>query len=131
MKKLPLLLLLITLSSNIMAKVGDTYICNMGEHYSSENWFEGVYKKEFEAFTFKRENNSISISSKKGGFASGVFDVYYESGSEDFEAKGWKVLIAYNSSDDDISENGMFNYVILHSSRGMTTVVALCNILND
>ena len=132
MRKLFLLLLISFLSSSSLAKIGDMYVCDMGEHYSTEVFFDGVVKRELEQFTFKREKDSITIFSKEeGGFERGSFDIYEYFGSEEFEAEGWKILISYHNSysEDDIKEVGFFNYVILHPTRGMTTVAAICYIL--
>jgi hypothetical protein len=132
MKKLLLILLISFLSSSSLAKIGDMYVCDMGEHYSTEVFFNGVEKRELEQFTFKREKDSITIFSKEeGGFERGSFDIYEYFGSEDFEAENWKVLISYHNSfsEDDINEVGFFNYVNLHHARGMTTVAAICYIL--
>ena len=132
MKKLLLLLLLSFLSSSSLAKIGDMYVCDMGEHYSTEVFFDGVVKRELEQFTFKREKDYITIFSKEeGGFARGIFDIYDYDGSENFEAEGWKILIGYRNalSEEDIDEIGFFNYVQLHPLRGMTAVAAICYIL--
>ena len=132
MKK-PLLFISIALFSLAsIAKVGDTYICEMGEHYSTERLDMSIQKRDLESFTFERGGNYIKISSKeKSGFASGLFDVYSSTEAENFKAKGWQTLISYSNNlyGGDIKEYGFFNYVQLHNARGITGTSAICHIL--
>jgi len=132
MKKLLLILLIAFFSLTIQAEIGDTYICKMGEHYSTERLDIGFQKRDLESFTFERGGNYIKISSKeKSGFASGLFDVYSSTETENFKAKGWQTLISYQNNlyGSDIKEYGFFNYVQLHNARGITGTSAICHIL--
>mgnify|MGYP000722270648 CR=1 FL=1 len=119
MKKLPLLLLLITLSSNIQAEIGDMYICTMGE-YNYNNRPGGMKKRGLESFIFERGGDYIEIFSEGTyDFRGGRFNVYDSKENGNFKAEGWQILISYDSE--------LFSYVKLHDI-GMTNVQALCYI---
>ena len=141
MKKLLLFLLLFSLSTISMAKVGDTYSCKMVEYWSTEKWWEGkVEKKALETFSFKREMTSYgdSITITPGyyegslNFSSGYFDVNDSYGVENFTAEGYRVYMTYYNQynkDDPIEEIGWFNWVLLYP-RGIDSVLATCRIID-
>ena len=126
------MLLIVCVYKTSLAKVGDMYICQMLEQYSTEVPLEGVGKWDLEPFTFKREKDYITIFTKEEyGFARGTYDVYGYIGSENFKAKGWQTLISYHNNfhGNDVNESGCFNYVKLGNWKWMTTAGAICNIL--
>jgi hypothetical protein len=134
MKKILLLLLIFFLSSSSLAKIGDTYSCQMMSHLSSERELVKFQKKELEAFTFKRTKDYILITPFiDPGFASGIFQtrsVIFN--SEAFHADGMDVYFNYYNgySEEDIKEHGWLNFVHMHYPAGVTSVTALCKIID-
>jgi hypothetical protein len=130
-KLLALFLSIAFIPLTIQAKIGDTYICQMGEYWTNYRGDFGFKQRVNESFIFERGSNYIKISSKPSSmFADGLFDVYHTTESENFKAEGWQTLISYhnNSYGGEIKETGWFNYVELHNFRGVTTATATCYI---
>lgn len=136
-KKLIIFLSIVFISSNIHAKIGDTYSCQMTEYWSTEMWWTGkVEKKPLETFSFKREidswgNDSIVITPGfypgSLNFSDGYFEVTDYDGEENFTAEGFRVYMTYDNQHDDIDEIGWFNWVLLYP-RGIESVLAMCKI---
>jgi len=134
MKKLLLILSIVLVSSTIQAKIGDTYSCQMYSYLSSERDIVKFKKKDLEAFSFKRTKDNIVITPFIGrGFASGTFRAF--SGvfnSESFNADGMDVYFTYNNgySEEGIGEHGWLNFVQMHYPAGITSVTAICKIID-
>ena len=134
-KKLLLLLLLFSLSSISIAKVGDTYSCQMTNYWSTERWWEGeVEKLPLETFSFKREKknkygeHNITITPGfypgSSNFSDGNF-IVSNNGVEDFTAQNLFVFMAFDKNETE--EIGWFNWVLLYP-RGFKSVLAMCKI---
>ena len=129
MKKLLLLLLLFSLSSISAAKVGDSYMCEMGTHVSND-WRpdKPPVSQKLEKFKFKRHEDSITLSPLNGGTMRGNFVINEEYGSESFAAKGLNLIMTYHNGwgDDDVSDVGFFNLAVLYIPVGIQSVGAMC-----
>ena len=129
MKKLLLIILLFSLSSNSLAKVGDSYTCEMITHVSND-WRPDnpPVSQKLEKFRFKRHEDSVTLIPLNGGTMRGNFLINEEYGSESFAAKGLNLIMTYHNGweDDDVSDMGFFNLAVLYIPLGIQSIGAMC-----
>ena len=128
-KKILLLLLLFSLSSISMAKVGDSYLCEMGSHIS--NYVRPdmpPVNEKLETFTLKRHEDSVTLRPLFGGTMTGNFVTHESYGSESFSAEGINLIMTYHNGygDGDESDTGLFNLVLLYIPVGFQAIGAMC-----